>query len=86
MLPPQEGPEPGYIACVCVLATQSRANAIAALSRISFPSQMDMSLKPPRHAASKRAPFRGDPQMTKKEALTSDGVRTVTIGAHLADK
>ena len=37
-------------------------------------------------AASKRAPFRGDPQMTKKVALTSDGSRTITIGAHLIDK
>ena len=37
-------------------------------------------------AASKRAPFRGDPQMTKKVALTSDGSRAITIGAHLTDK
>ena len=36
--------------------------------------------------ASKRAPFHGDPQMTKKVALTSDGSRTITIGAHLTDK
>ena len=36
--------------------------------------------------SSKKAPFHGDPQMTKKVALTSDGVRTITIGAHLADK
>ena len=36
--------------------------------------------------SSKKAPFHGDPQMTKKVALTSDGVRTVTIGSHLADK
>ena len=31
-----EGPEPGYIACVCVLVTQSRASAIAAFSRTFF--------------------------------------------------
>ena len=37
-------------------------------------------------AACKRAPFRDDPQMTKKVALTSDGSRTITIGAHLIDK
>ena len=36
--------------------------------------------------ASKRAPFCGDPQMTKKVAFTSDGSRTITIGAHLTDK
>ena len=36
--------------------------------------------------ASKRAPFRGDSQMTKKVALTSDGSRTINIGAHLTDK
>ena len=36
--------------------------------------------------SSKMAPFHGDPRMTKKVALTSDGSRTVTIGAHLADK
>ena len=34
----------------------------------------------------KRAPFHGDPQMTKKVALTGDGSRTITIGAHLTDK
>ena len=33
MLPHHEGPEPGYIACLLVLVTQSRANAIVALSR-----------------------------------------------------
>ena len=33
MLPHLEGPEPGYIACLLVLVTQSRANAIVALSR-----------------------------------------------------
>ena len=37
-------------------------------------------------AASKRAPFCGDPRMTKKVALTNDGSRTITIGAHLIDK
>ena len=37
-------------------------------------------------AASRKAPFRGDLQMTKKVALTSDGSRTITIGAHLIDK
>ena len=37
-------------------------------------------------AASKRAPFRGDPQMTKKVALMSDGSRAITICAHLTDK
>ena len=36
--------------------------------------------------SSKKAPFHGDPQMTKMVELTSDGVRTVTIGAHLADE
>ena len=37
MLPPQEGPEPGYFACVSVLVTQSRANTIVALPHTSFP-------------------------------------------------
>ena len=37
-------------------------------------------------AASQRAPFHRNPQMTKKVALTSDGSRTITIGAHLIDK
>ena len=37
-------------------------------------------------AASKKAPFRGDMQMTKKVALTSDGSRAITIGAHLTNK
>ena len=36
--------------------------------------------------ASKKAPFHGDPQMTKKVALTSAGSCTITIGAHLTDK
>ena len=36
--------------------------------------------------SSKKAPFHSDPQMTRKVALTSDGSRTITIGAHLADK
>ena len=36
--------------------------------------------------ASKRAPFRGDSQMTKKVAVTSDRSRAITIGAHLTDK
>ena len=36
--------------------------------------------------SSKTAPFHGDPQMTKKVALTSDGSRTITIGARLIDK
>ena len=36
--------------------------------------------------SSKKAPFRGDTQMTKKVVLTSDGSCTITIGAHLADK
>ena len=36
--------------------------------------------------SSKKAPFHGDLQMTKKVALMSDGSRTITIGAHLADK
>ena len=36
--------------------------------------------------SSKKAPFHGDPQMTKKVALTSDGSRSITISAHLADK
>ena len=36
--------------------------------------------------SSKKAPFYGNPQMTKKVALTGDGVRTITIGAHLTDK
>ena len=35
MLPPQEGPEPGYIACVCSACAQSRANTIVALLHIS---------------------------------------------------
>jgi hypothetical protein len=34
----------------------------------------------------KKAPFHGDPQLTKKVALTSDGVRSITIGARLTDK
>ena len=49
--PPREGPEPRYIACVCVLVTQSRASAIVALSHTSFPSVMDMLCNPPRHLA-----------------------------------
>ena len=36
--------------------------------------------------SSKKASFHGDPPMTNKVALTSDGSRTITIGAHLADK
>ena len=35
---------------------------------------------------SKKAPFHADPQMTMKVALMSDGVRTITIDAHLAEK
>ena len=34
----------------------------------------------------KKVPFHGDPQLTKKVALTSDGARTVTIGARITDK
>ena len=34
----------------------------------------------------KKAPFHGDPQLTKKVALTSDGVRSITIDARLTDK
>ena len=48
MLPHHEGPEPGYIACVCVLVTQSRVSAIVAFPHTSFPSPMDMPCKPPR--------------------------------------
>ena len=36
--------------------------------------------------SSKKASFHGDPQMTKKVALTNDGSHTITIGAHLTDK
>ena len=34
----------------------------------------------------KKASFHEDPQMTKKVALTSDGSRSITIGARLTDK
>ena len=36
--------------------------------------------------SSKRAPFHGDPQMTKKVVLTTGGSRTITIGARLTYK
>ena len=36
--------------------------------------------------SSKGAPFHGDPQMTKKVALTSEGSHNITISARLTDK
>ena len=37
-------------------------------------------------ASPKQAHFKEDPKMTKKVALTHDGSRCITIGAHLTDK
>ena len=79
MLPHHEGPEPGHIAWPCRACAQARRSAIAALSRTSFPSLMDMSLRPPRQAPS------GHPAPSGHQARGAHG-SVIKTGMHQSSR
>jgi hypothetical protein len=72
-----------------IYCVQQLNQAVAITADVPQGVQEDDAGVPPGGSTStplKKAPFHGDPQLTKKVALTSDGVRSITIGARLTDK